>query len=204
MTALVIGLTGGIGSGKTTVANMFGALGVDLIDADLVARQVVTKGAPALDAIAQHFGAEFINESGELDRAKLRAKIFSEPQAKQWLNQLLHPLIRTEIIRQISEVSSPYCLLIAPLLIENNLHQQVARVLVVDVDEHTQQQRTMARDKVAREQVQAIIAAQLPRKQRLSYADDIIDNSNQDLTLVSSQVNKLHQKYLKLAQKSAN
>jgi len=199
MSNFIIGLTGGIGSGKTTIANMFAEFGIDLIDADIIARQVVAKNSPALNAIAQHFGTSILLNDGMLDRAKLRTEIFADEQKKQWLNQLLHPLIRQHILAKIDTATSQYCLLVAPLLIENKLNEYVNRVLVIDVSESCQIERTTLRDSNNAQQVQNIINSQLARAKRLAVADDVIDNNTNDLQQVQQQVKLLHQQYLKLS-----
>ncbi len=200
MSDFIVGLTGGIGSGKTTVANLFIELGIDIIDADIIARDVVAKGSPALHAISDHFGTEFIQVNGQLDRALLRKQIFSHDKDKLWLNNLLHPLIREQLLSQIKAASSHYCLLVAPLLIENNLMALVHRVLVVDVKESTQIARTTLRDENSTAQVQAIINSQIGRESRLKHADDLLNNDDCSLISLSASVLELHQTYLKLAQ----
>ena len=193
----VIGLTGGIGSGKSTVARMFGALGVHWVDADDVARQVVEPGTQALRAIADHFGESILQGNGELDRAALRQKVFEDPEQRRWLEGLLHPIIREELIRQLSpeDYNLPYVMLVSPLLLETNQHQLVERVVVVDVPEETQIDRTMARDGNSREQVERILAAQMPRTARREKADEIINNA-QPLELVEVTVRALHQRFM--------
>ena len=196
----IVGLTGGIGSGKSTVAQHFIELGITCIDADLTAREVVQPGEPALDAISQYFGEAILLADGSLDRRKLREKIFANPSARAWLNELLHPLIRQHMLQQCQQANSPYCILMVPLLFENNLQSLVQRTLVIDVDEATQIRRTMQRDKTTEEQVKAIIAAQCSRQQRLTLADDVIVNTD-DVTSEQrqSRVISLHQTYLLLA-----
>ena len=196
MSNYIIGLTGGIGSGKTTVANLFAALGVSVIDADIVARDVVAKGSPALTSICQHFGADYIQTDGQLNRALLRKRVFSHESDKQWLNSLLHPLIREQLILQIQAAPSPYCLLVAPLLIENNLTALVNRVLVVDVKESTQLARTTARDSNSPTQVQAIMNSQVSRKERQAHADDLLNNDNCSVAKLKILVANLHHTYL--------
>ncbi|USD64857.1 dephospho-CoA kinase [Vibrio sp. SCSIO 43136] len=192
----IVGLTGGIASGKTTVANLFAErYGIDLIDADIVAREVVEPGSEGLKQIAAHFGPDVIQTDGNLDRAKLRECIFSDPEQKTWLNALLHPMIRQRMQEQMAQVSSPYGLLVVPLLIENDLTSMTDRVLVVDVDRKLQLQRTMQRDNVSAEQVKAILASQCSREQRLAKADDVITNQGSSEQLVT-QIEKLHQNYL--------
>ncbi|WP_428945200.1 dephospho-CoA kinase [Pantoea sp. FN060301] len=193
-----VALTGGIGSGKTTIANAFAARGIDLVDADVIARQVVEPGQPALNAIRHKFGEEVILPDGTLDRAALRQRIFAVPEEKSWLNALLHPLIQAETQRQLAMTRSPWCLWVVPLLVENNLQHLANRVLVVDVDRDTQLSRTMARDGITREQAEHILAAQATREMRLAVADDIIDNGGPPDT-VAARVALLDQRYRQLA-----
>jgi len=195
---MVVGLTGGIGSGKTTVANLFANFGVDLVDADIIAREVVATGSPALELIATHFGPDVLLADGCLNRSWLRAKVFNEPGQKQWLNSLLHPLIRNEIIRQLAAAKSPYVLLVAPLLIENGLTAIVEQVLVVDVSPETQLRRTSRRDNVEQSQVAAILASQCDRSTRLAHANQVIDNDVDGFDL-TAKVTELHAFYLRLA-----
>ncbi|MCG8707473.1 dephospho-CoA kinase [Brenneria sp. 4F2] len=199
----IVALTGGIGSGKSTVADEFAKFGVTIIDADIIARQVVEPGKPALDAIERRFGDSILNADGSLNRAALRQKIFSSPEGKQWVNNLLHPLIHAETLSQIQASSASYVLWVVPLLIENNLQQHAQRVLVVDVNRDTQLERTLARDGVSREQAENILAAQASRERRLAYADDIIDNNRSQRELASG-VARLHQRYLELAASAAD
>ena len=198
MSNFIVGITGGIGSGKTTIANMFADLGIDQVDADIVAREVVRPNSPALEKIIKYFDSSYLLNDGSLDRAKLRKKIFSDPLAKKWLNNLLHPLIRAAILAELSTKRSSYCLLVAPLLIENNLTQYVNRTLVVDVDEQTQLKRAMSRDNSSKALIENIMQSQLPRKKRLTVANDIIDNTV-NLTKVRAQVEALHQLYVNLS-----
>ena len=195
---MVIGLTGGIGSGKTTVANVFAEYGIDLIDADIIARDVVAIGSVGLARITEKFGNRILLDDGNLDRSQLRTAIFSDPQLKNWLNQLLHPLIRDKMLADIDRTTSPYCLLIVPLMIENNLQTLTDRLLVVDVDQQTQIMRTQQRDNVSLEQINNILAAQASRQQRLDAADDIICNNGDNQALLT-QVAQLHLHYLALA-----
>ncbi|MCR3909699.1 dephospho-CoA kinase [Aeromonas hydrophila] len=199
----VVAITGGIGSGKTTVANQFAELGIEVVDADVIAREVVEPGTPALAAIAAHFGSEVITPAGQLDRRWLRERVFTDPQAKGWLNALLHPLIRTEMQRQCAAARSPYCLLVVPLLVENRLTALANRVLVIDVDEATQLERTCRRDGVSREQAQAILAAQASRAERLAAADDVLDNQNGTPEAIKSRILALHETYLAFASQQA-
>ncbi|WP_324017331.1 dephospho-CoA kinase [Aeromonas hydrophila] len=199
----VVAITGGIGSGKTTVANQFAELGIEVVDADVIAREVVEPGTPALAAIAAHFGSEVITPDGQLDRRRLRERVFTDPQAKGWLNALLHPLIRTEMQRQCAAARSPYCLLVVPLLVENRLTALANRVLVIDVDEATQIERTCRRDGVSREQAQAILAAQASRAERLTAADDVLGNQNGTPEAIKSRILALHETYLAFASQQA-
>lgn len=199
---MIIGLTGGIGSGKTTVSDKFLKLGIHIVDADIVAREVVEPGTSALNQIAQHFGSDILTKSGELNRTKLREIVFAKPDEKAWLNALLHPLIRQEIFSQLHQASSPYSILVAPLLIENKLDKLVDRVLVIDVSKPTQIQRTCQRDGSSIEIVENIISSQVDRQGRLAAADDVIDNDNVSIDSLDEQINKLHQHYLSLAKPS--
>lgn len=199
----VVAITGGIGSGKTTVANQFAELGIEVVDADVIAREVVEPGTPALAAIAAHFGSAVITPDGQLDRRRLRERVFTDPQAKGWLNALLHPLIRTEMQHQCAAARSPYCLLVVPLLVENRLTALANRVLVIDVDEATQIERTCRRDGVSREQAQAILAAQASRADRLAAADDVLDNQNGTPEAIKSRILALHETYLAFASQQA-
>ncbi|CNE79036.1 dephospho-CoA kinase [Yersinia kristensenii] len=194
----IVALTGGIGSGKSTVADAFANLGVPLVDADIIARQVVEPGMPALAAIVSRYGEVILQADGVLNRAVLREKIFSEPQEKAWLNSLLHPLIQQETQRQLASIDELYALWVVPLLVENGLHHRANRVLVVDVAPEIQLARTMARDGITRQQAELILASQVSRQQRLACADDIIDNSGDPL-IIAPQVASLHRQYLKLA-----
>jgi len=196
---VVIGLTGGIGSGKSTITEMFANLGIDIIDADIVARKVVEPSSDALIQISQHFGEEFILADGHLNRPLLRSQVFSNEKDKAWLNNLLHPLIRKRMIKEIQQSTSSYCLFVAPLLIENNLQSIVQRIIVIDITEEQQIERTILRDPSSRDEVQRIINSQISRKERLSHADDIMDNTQKNLAVVNKQVIKLDQSYRKLA-----
>ncbi len=194
----VVALTGGIGSGKTTVANRFSELGVPVIDADVIARDVVAPGSAALQQIVAHFGAQALLPEGSLDRRWLRQRIFAEPQLKTWLNNLLHPLIQQRTQEMIAAVTTDWCLWVVPLLVENNLHLKADRVLVIDVDEETQISRTMARDRISRQQAEAILTAQASRQSRLAVADDIIDNTGTPADK-EQDINRLFRLYPRLA-----
>jgi dephospho-CoA kinase len=194
----VVGLTGGIGSGKTAASDYFKQLGIDIVDADVASRIVVEPGKPALENIAEHFGQSLILKNGELNRAALRQRIFSNPVEKSWLESLLHPLIAKEIDRQIANALSPYVIFVSPLLLETKQHQRCKRVLVVDADVETQVTRASERDKTSEELIRAIIMQQMPREARLDRADDILRNDG-DLNTLHKHIEKLHRQYLELA-----
>lgn len=198
MSDYIVGLTGGIGSGKTTVANLFHQLGVQSVDADLVARQLVMPGEPALSAIAEHFGAQILQADGQLDRVQLRSRIFANEQDKEWLNQLLHPLIRQHLLQQLHSCHSDYALLIAPLLLENKLQSYTDRVLVVDVPPEVQISRTVSRDQVSEQQVQQILNSQIQRTERLALADDVLVNTLA-ISELQQQIQQLHSRYQQFA-----
>mgnify|MGYP000551330465 CR=1 FL=1 len=195
----VVGLTGGIGSGKSAVTRLFESLGILVIDADQVAREVVEPGEPALDKIASRFGQDALLETGSLDRRYLREVVFAEPKQRNWLEQLLHPIIRDRIMLKLEQSSSRYTILASPLLLETDQHLLVNHVIVVDATEAQQIERTIERDQSNTEQVKAIIAAQMSREERLSKANDIIDNSGTEADLMPL-VEKLHKAFLKKAQ----
>jgi len=192
---MIIGLTGGIGSGKTAVSDIFEELGIGVVDADLASRVVVEKGRPSLEEIAKHFGQGILTEEGELDRAKLREIIFNSDEEKNWLESLLHPAIAKQIQDELKASSSPYTILVSPLLLETNQKDFCNKVLVVDVPVETQIERTLKRDDVSLEQVHSIIKAQISRDKRLELADEVIvnDKSLEDLQLA---VSKLHQQFI--------
>ncbi|CAM2778352.1 dephospho-CoA kinase [Moritella viscosa] len=193
----VVGLTGGIASGKTTVADLIASEGINLVDADIVAREVVAIGSNGLKQISAHFGERILLDDGSLNRPLLREKIFSDNANKQWLNNLLHPMIRAELLAQLAASKSAYTLLVVPLLVENNLTTLCNHVLVVDVEEQVQIDRTMARDKVSLQQVNAILKSQASREQRLAAADSVVVNN--DRQQLEQDVAVLHQKFLELA-----
>lgn len=194
---LVIGITGGIGSGKTAASNAFMALGITVVDADLVAREVVLPGQPALAAISEHFGQHILLPDGNLDRKALREIIFRDPTAKQWLEALLHPLIRQEIVSRLRHSDSPYTLLSSPLLLETDQQTLCNRVLVIDAPESLQLARAIARDSSSADTIKAIMASQLERQQRLAKADDVIINDG-DLIALHEAVQAMHKTYLEL------
>jgi len=192
---LVVGLTGGIGSGKSAVTRCFERRGITVVDADLAARVVVEPGRSALEAIAHHFGPEVIRQDGSLDRAALRALVFSDEDERRWLERLTHPLIGQEIRDRIAASGSPYTILSSPLLLETSQKSLVDCVIVVDVPEEVQLQRTMARDDNDENQVRRIMAAQMRREQRLEKADIVLDNSG-SLEELDDVVEELHKEFL--------
>lgn len=201
MTRFKVGLTGGIGSGKSTVADLFAGLGATVVDADQLAHQLTAPGGEAIEPIRAAFGSEYIDPHGALDRARMRDRIFSDADAKQALESILHPLIRVETDRRAAQAAGEYVILMIPLLIETgDPHARCDRVLVVDCPEALQIQRVMARSKLGRAAVEAIMAAQVSRDERLRRADDVIDNSGTPESL-RPQVERLHASYRMLARK---
>ena len=196
---LVIGLTGGISSGKTTVANLFATKGITIIDTDIISRQVTEPGKTGLNEIVNKFGADIILPNNTLDRGKLRSIVFADQAKRLWLEQLLHPLIRTEMYEQIQSATSPYCIAVIPLLFETKPYSLINRILVVDATEEQQLKRATARDNISLEQINSILKTQVSRAKRLSAADDVIFNSG-NLEELYSQVDKLHEFYLSLSQ----
>lgn len=199
----VIALTGGIASGKTTVSDLFAKRGVPVVDADVIARELVEPGQPLLASIVATLGKELLDAYGRLKRRKLRDMIFASPRVRAKLERIMHPRIIEEAERRIMELSEPYCLLVIPLLAESGGRGPVDRVLVVDTDTETRIKRLMKRDGVTREDVNAALAAQASREARLAIADDIIDNSG-DPEALSAQVDALHQRYLSMAEEWRN
>lgn len=195
--AWILGLTGGIGSGKSAAAAHFASLGVHVVDADHAARWVVEPGRPALQRITEHFGPRVITPEGHLDRAALRALIFDVPDERLWLEKLLHPLIGDELLANLAQARSPYAILVSPLLIESGQYRLTQRILLVDTPEHLQVQRTVTRDGVPKEQVHAILKAQASRADRLAHADDVLVN-DRDLAWLQGEVERLHHVYLNL------
>lgn len=199
---LIVGLTGGIGSGKSVVCNRFSQRGILIVDADIVAREVVEPGCDALKQIQNHFGESILEPDGKLSRSKLRDIIFTDHTEKKWLESLLHPLINTEIRRQLSAAKNGYVILASPLLLETKQFQLVDRILVVDTSEQLQIERASHRDKSNAAQIKAIMQTQLSRQERCARANDIIQNHG-DIHELDNQVEKLHQLYLELAQSTA-
>ena len=193
----VLGLTGGIGSGKSAVVEEFGRLGVHWVDADHAARWVVEPGRPALARIVDRFGEVVLAADGSLDRAALRELIFRDPDQRKWLEQLLHPLIRQEVAEHLARATSSYSIMVSPLLVESGQYRQVDRVLVVDVPEALQVERAVARDLSSEAQIQAILKAQASREERLLRADDVLVN-DRDLLWLKQEVQRLHNYYLTL------
>jgi len=196
--ALIVGLTGGIGSGKSAAMACFEQLEVPCIDADIIAREVVEPGTEALEKVVQKFGFDVIISNGALDRAKLRQIVFAEPQYREWLERLLHPLINQRIRNWLKACQAPYCLLCSPLLLETQQYELVDRVLLIDIPESVQIARTTSRDGNSEAQVKAIMAAQSSRAFKRSKADDIICN-DQDLRHLENEIEKRHRQYMQLA-----
>lgn len=194
----VLGLTGGIGCGKTAVSNYLATLGVTIVDADIIAREVVAPNSQGLAAIVAHFGDDILTPAHSLNRAKLRALIFADNTQKTWLNNLLHPLIRQSLVAQLNAATTDYVVLVAPLLFENNLHTYCQRTLLIDVPEEVQIQRTSTRDEVTVAQVKQIMAAQMSRDEKQNKADDILNN-NREFKHVIADLQQLHTHYLTLA-----
>lgn len=196
---LIVGVTGGIGSGKTAATDCFARLGIEVIDADRLSREVVRPGSPALQAIVSHFGADkVLDADGQLNRRALRQIIFSDHNAKKWLEQLLHPLIRLEIIQGLQNSQSPYTILSSPLLLETDQQSLCSRVLLIDAPEELQIRRTADRDNSDEASVRAIMQTQMARQQRLDHADDIIVNDG-SLEQLQEAVTEQHRKYLDMA-----
>lgn len=196
---LKIGLTGGICSGKSTVAQLFAQLGVPVIDADVIAREVLTSHPEVLPQIFDHFGSAVKDVHGQLNRAYLRSVIFEQPHQRKWLEALLHPLILKEMARQIASIKATYCIVVIPLLLEVRESQDcVDRILVVDVSEETQISRTQQRDHLSQVAIDRILQNQVRRDKRLAAADEVIDNDT-DLATLKQRVQALHEKYLQLA-----
>ena len=194
----VVGLTGGIGSGKTVASDRFEELGVKVVDADIASRVVVEIGKPAQSSIEGEFGSDVISDDGSLNRAKLREIIFKDDEAKSWLESLLHPLIGQHILDEIASATSRYVILVSPLLFETTQFQMCNRPLLIDVPKDIQILRTAKRDKVPESQVEKIIASQMDRDQKIGKADDVIVNDGEIGDLISK-IDKIHQRYIELA-----
>lgn len=191
----IVALSGGIASGKSTIANLFAQLGVPIIDADVIARQVVEIGTDAYKVIVKHFSQEILLPNNEIDRSQLRDIIFNNDHERLWLNNLLHPIIQEQTQIQIAQQTAAYVIWVVPLLVENNLYNLSDRVLMVDTPEQLQLERLIQRDNIDESLAKKMISSQISSQKRLTYADDIIVN-NGDLTSLTAQVNKLHQQYL--------
>ena len=197
--AFAVGLTGGIGAGKTTVAKMFAALGAGLVDTDEISHRLTAPTQPAIADIARKFGPQFVSSDGSLDRVRMRSLVFADPAARMDLEAILHPLIRQESARQIRESKAPYVIVVVPLLLETGSYRnEMGRILVVDCEPDIQICRVMARSGLSREEVLSIIASQVSRQERLRKADDVIHNDN-GLEALEAQINALHVRYLGLA-----
>ncbi len=194
---LKIGLTGGIGSGKSSAADRFSQLGVPIIDADVIAREVVKPGQPALEEIVSTFGDQVLGNDGTLDRARLRDIVFTAPQNRARLESIMHPRIHAQILAQIEQLSAPYCIVVIPLLAESKRNYPLDRVLVIDIPEALQLERTATRDRQPTSKINAIIQSQASREQRLNLADDIVENSG-SLDELYLQIDKLHKMYVQL------
>lgn len=199
---LVIGLTGGIGSGKSTVGKLFSELGINVVDADKVARDVTQVGQPALQEITDKFGPEILSPDGTLNRAALRKIVFADTEKREWLENLLHPLIRAEMKRLLRSQDMPYCIVMIPLLLETEPNPLIDRILVVDVPESEQIKRTEVRDNATADEIKAIMKTQVSRSQRLAAADDIIENAG-TLAGLMPQIKRLHDFYCALSKKNS-
>ncbi|PCI81890.1 MAG: dephospho-CoA kinase [SAR86 cluster bacterium] len=193
----VVGLTGGIGSGKSAAAEIFRALGVEVIDADALAREVVELGQPALSDIAAHFGSGILTDEGNLNRAALRKIVFSNPEHRSWLENLLHPLIAELLQHRLNAAKSPYTILESPLLLETEQYKLVQRVLVIDASEETQIDRSVRRDGSDEEVIRSIIASQIDRLERIQHADDLVTNE-ESLEQLRENIETLHSKYMRM------
>ena len=196
---LIIGLTGGIGSGKSVASDKFKSLGITIVDADVASRTVVEPGKPALKEIEDHFGSGIITAEGKLDRNNLREIIATDPEERKWLESVLHPKIGEQITKEISESTSVYTLFVAPLLLETNSQEMCSRVVVVDVPKDVQIRRTAKRDKVSPNQVEQMVAAQMEREKRLEKADDVLLNSG-TIEDLEKQVEELHKNYMQMVE----
>jgi dephospho-CoA kinase len=197
--SFTVGLTGGIGSGKSTVSDLFAAMGVDVIDTDEIARALTASGQPAVSRIEQEFGPEVVQDDGALNRNRMREMAFANPAAREALQRILHPLIREEVQRRLSATDAPYSIVVVPLLVESKDYKFANRVLVVDCSEQQQIERVMQRSGLAKDQIEAIMATQASRRERIAAADDVIRNED-GIAELRAKVKQLHEKYLTLAQ----
>jgi len=194
-----VGLTGGIGCGKSQAADMFAALGADIVDTDVIAHELTAPGGGAMAAIATAFGDQYVRTDGALDRARMRELVFSDPPAKNRLEAILHPLIRAESRKRVKSGAGPYVILVVPLLLETGAYRElIDRVLVIDCDESQQIERTMVRSRLTEDAVRRIMATQLPRARRLEQANEVLSNDT-DINSLRAQVEVLHQQYLTAA-----
>lgn len=193
-----VGLTGGVACGKTTISDRFAELGVEIIDADVIARELLEQGSDCYAQVVGLFGQQVLLESAEINRSWLRDRIFSDAKAKQALESIIHPAVRLAIAETNENCASDYCIVSVPLLIEANMQTLVDRILVVDLPPEQQLDRLMQRDKISLKQAQAMLAGQCSRAQRLSFADDIIDNS-QPVSALNEQIRILHENYLRMS-----
>ena len=200
---LVIGVTGGIGCGKSTICREFAVLGAPVVDTDEVAREVVAPGTQGLAEVVAHFGTDVLDSDGALDRRRLRSLVFADEASRRWLEALLHPLIRRRTDEHVQAAAYPYCLVCIPLLVERDGGSRVDRVLVIDCPPETQIARVMARDKLTAPEVEAIMLTQATRAARLAAADDVIENIG-DVEKLRPAIKALHRQYLDLAQRKRN
>lgn len=196
----IVGVTGGIASGKTVVTDLLAEMGISIIDADVVAREVVKPGEPVLDKIARYFGDQILDHEGSLDRSALRTRVFVQPEERAWLESLLHPLIRNRVIELLNSANSDYAVLSSPLLLETDQHSLVQHIVVIDTPVETQIERAIARDGNTKAQVQAIMRAQISRTERLAKADTVIMNDS-DVETLRHKIMALHQILLAQAKK---
>ncbi|WP_395621732.1 dephospho-CoA kinase [Dokdonella sp.] len=193
-----VALTGGVASGKSTVERLFASRGIEIVDADHVAREVVAAGTAGLADIVEIFGTDVLSADGSLDRRAMRERVFADERARRQLEAIIHPRVREVLRQRASEVHSAYGMLVIPLLVESGDYAWVNRVLVVDVPREVQRERLLKRDGISRELAEAMLDAQASREQRLAVADDVIDNSA-DLESLDDAVERLHRRYLQLA-----
>lgn len=195
----VVAITGGIGSGKTTVSNIFSNLGIKIVDADIISKKILSNNLKILKQINKHFGKSVFNQDLSLNRNKLRKKIFSNTNEKKWINNLLHPIIHYEIKKQLSELAYPYVILVAPLLFENKLEYLAKRILVIDSSPKEQIKRITIRDNITKKEAVTILRNQISRTKRLKKKDDVIKNKNKKIHKLYEKIIILHQKYIKLS-----